>query len=59
MTDRRGTAVQAIEFAIEIDDHFDRLQFLNDWLEGVAESDPEWSDYWHWLQLKALKEVPV
>lgn len=30
-------AVEAIKFAITIDDHFDRLQFLEDWMVG---------DYW-------------
>jgi hypothetical protein len=39
-----GTAVQAIKFALTIDDHFDMREFLKSWSDGSL--DPaEWSDY--------------
>lgn len=41
-------AVQAIEFAVTIDDHFDRLQFLQDWIEGAGDQ---------WEQFKEFKNV--
>lgn len=31
---RLGQGVEAIAFAVQIDDHYDRLEFLNAWLEG-------------------------
>lgn len=37
-----GTAVQAIEFAITIDDHYDRLEFLESWKHGDLS---EWDDF--------------
>ena len=43
---RLGTADQAIEFAVQIDDHYDRLSFLQGWLEGRLE---EWGDYQPWI----------
>lgn len=34
--------VEAIKFAVEIDDHFDRLYFLNSWLHGDLGDWPEY-----------------
>jgi len=40
--ERQGTAEQAIEFALTIDDHFDMRGFLNNWLEGDLDDWPEY-----------------
>ena len=39
-------AVAAIKFALTIDDHFDRLEFLYAFLDGSVDTDEEWDD-WH------------
>jgi hypothetical protein len=40
---RIGTGAEAVAFAIDnVDDHFDRLQFLKDWQAGDLD---EWTDY--------------
>ena len=41
-----GTAVQAIEFALTIDDHYEMRGFLDRWMHGDIE---EWPDYVIWL----------
>lgn len=45
-----GTAVQAIEFALKIDDHYDMREFLNGWMHGDVE---EWDEYQSFIQEKA------
>lgn len=43
--DGLGTAVQAIEFALGIDDHWDMRQFLDDWMHGDVSEWPEYSTH--------------
>jgi hypothetical protein len=57
---RLGTPLEAITFALdELEDHYDRQTFLDDWRTGKVTTDDEWSDYWEWLsaQRKAEQEV--
>ncbi|UYW34429.1 hypothetical protein [Methylorubrum extorquens] len=42
-----GTAVQAIEWAIGIDDHYDRLEFLKAWSEGDLKEWPDFATFVH------------
>jgi hypothetical protein len=42
-----GTGIQAIEFALEIDDHYDMRYFLQGWNEGSLD---EWPEYYEWLE---------
>jgi hypothetical protein len=39
-----GTALQAIRFSVTVDDHYDRLEFLNGYLKNSLDLS-EWSDY--------------
>lgn len=55
--DRLGTARQAIEFALTIDDHFDMREFLADWLTGVVAASGEYADYHAWLKRKQDEEL--
>lgn len=44
-TDRRldpYDPLRAIEFAMTVDDHYDRMEFLKSWNEGAFD---EWSEY--------------
>lgn len=57
-----GSATEAIDYAIEeVDDHFDRLQFLKDWRDGsIANHADEWKHYFKWLRaVRAYKAQPV
>jgi hypothetical protein len=50
-TKEMGNAVQAIKFALTIEDHFDMRGFLHDWYCGSL--DPEdWADYFEALGTK-------
>lgn len=40
-----GQAVQAIEFALEIDDHFDMREFLDGWMHGDVQDWPEYQTF--------------
>ena len=42
-----GTAVQAIEYALTIDDAFEMKDFLTDWQCGDIAG---WEDYSDWLE---------
>lgn len=46
---RQGTSLQAIKFAVTIDDHYDRLSFLEEYLKGNLEPD-DWPDYFEDLK---------
>ncbi len=39
--DPKTGAVAAIQFAVKIEDHFNRLEFLNGWLHGDLHEWPE------------------
>jgi hypothetical protein len=56
-----GSGAEAINYAIEeIDDHFDRLQFLRDWRDGSVARHAEWKPYFEWLKTeRAHKQEPV
>jgi hypothetical protein len=43
---RIGKAAEAIEFAcVHIEDHFERLEFLNAWRAGDEPALAEWPEY--------------
>ncbi|AWV18770.1 hypothetical protein A3862_27195 [Methylobacterium sp. XJLW] len=41
--DANGAAIAAIKFALTIDDHYDRLDFLRDWIKGDVSEWPEFA----------------
>lgn len=44
-TNNTSNASCAIKFALTIDDHFDRIAFLESFLDGSAETDEDWDDW--------------
>lgn len=51
---KQGTGADAIAFALdELDDHYDRLNFLEDWRSGRIASEDDWEDYRDWLRGRA------
>lgn len=46
--DGQGSAFDAIEFALSLDDAFETQAFLRDWRDRSIDRE-EWADYFEWL----------
>lgn len=50
--------VAAIKFALTIDDHYDRIEFLHAFVDGRVNADEEWDD-WREYRAKAISAAPA
>lgn len=49
-----GKSDHVVAFALDIDDHWDRYQFLKDWQEGAY-----WGDFIRYVEKKDSIKLPI
>ena len=45
-----------VNFALKIEDHYERLEFLKDWQDGSTETLPDWSDWRNYRRARNVEK---